>query len=155
MNYRTATQGDIPQLVVMRFLYLLEHFGSLSDSQRETIDTQLRDYFIRCLNHTVYAYVGEEDGKLISTVLMTIAEKPANPHFITGKTGTLLNVYTRPEYRRQGIAGKLIEQALTDAKEMNLSYVELMATKEGYPLYKKMGFLEQQSESTPMIYTIQ
>ncbi len=39
-------------------------------------------------------------------VALLIVEKPMSPSFITGKTGTVLNVYTKPEYRNKGYAKK-------------------------------------------------
>lgn len=150
MNIRKAGKEDISQLVEMRIKYLTIDCGEMTAEQLEAIGIQLPEYFERQLGTGVLAYVAEEEGILASTVLMVIAEKPANPHFITGKTGTLLNVYTRPEYRRQGLAGKLIELAIQDAKQLNLSYIDLSASKEGYSLYKKLGFTEPQSDFVPM-----
>ena len=44
-----------------------------------------------------------------------------SPAFITGKTGTVLNVYTRQEYRKQGYAKQLMNVLLEDAKANALS----------------------------------
>jgi len=77
-------------------------------------------------------------------------ERPANPSFPTGKIGNILNVYTRPEYRRRGLAGRLMDMMREDAKQYNLSYLELLATQEGYPLYVKKGFHDYKSKCTEM-----
>ncbi len=154
MNIRKAGKEDIAQLVEMRIGYLKVDCEDLTAEQIETIKDQLPEYFERQLGTGILAYAAEEDGVLVSTVLMVVVEKPANPHFITGKTGTLLNVFTKPEYRRQGLAGKLIDLAIQDAKELNLSYIDLSASKDGYPLYKKLGFTESHSEFTPMKLTL-
>ena len=66
----------------------------------------------------------------------------------------MLNVYTEPAYRRQGIAGQLMEMLLKKAEEMDLSYVNLKATKEGYGLYKKLGFEDGEAVYTDMRYRI-
>jgi ribosomal protein S18 acetylase RimI-like enzyme len=63
-----------------------------------------------------------------------------SPAFMSGKTGIVLNVYTRPESRRQGHARKLMEAMLADAKAMDLAVIELKATDDGYPLYRSLGF---------------
>ena len=60
--------------------------------------------------------------------------------FITGKTGTVLNVYTKPEYRKKGYAKKLMNMMLEDAKAENVSIIELKATEDGYSLYRSIGF---------------
>ena len=59
---------------------------------------------------------------------------------MTGKTGTVLNVYTRPEHRKKGYGKQLMNALLEGAKAMGLSVVELKATEDGYHLYKSVGF---------------
>jgi len=77
---------------------------------------------------------------LVSVAYLAIAEKPANTTFITGKTGTLLNVLTYPEYRRKGIATKVINFLIGEAKNAGVSSIDLSATNDGKPLYEKMRF---------------
>jgi GNAT superfamily N-acetyltransferase len=52
----------------------------------------------------------------------------------------ILNVYTRPESRRQGLARKLVEHALAWCRANHLSTVILHASDAGRPLYQSMGF---------------
>ena len=54
--------------------------------------------------------------------------------------GTVLNVYTKPEYRKKGYAKKLMNMMLEDAKAENVSNIELKATEDGYSLYRSVGF---------------
>ena len=63
-----------------------------------------------------------------------------SPSFITGKTGTVLNVYTKPEYRHKGGAKQLMTMMLEEAAVRNVSVIELKATEEGYSLYNSVGF---------------
>jgi len=64
------------------------------------------------------------------------------PHLIgTGKPrGNIVNVYTRAEYRRRGIARALVQQALTWCRESGITYVILHASPEGRSIYESMGF---------------
>lgn len=57
-----------------------------------------------------------------------------SPAFINGKTGTVLNVYTKPEYRHKGYSKNLMNMLLKDADTMGLCIVELKATEDGYLL---------------------
>lgn len=52
----------------------------------------------------------------------------------------ILNVYTRPESRRQGLARRLVEHALAWCRANHLSTVILHASAAGRPLYQSMGF---------------
>ena len=50
-------------------------------------------------------------------------------------------VLTRPEYRRQGLAKRLMEDAITGAEQTGLHTLKLDATDEGRPLYERLGFI--------------
>ncbi|MBR6809914.1 MAG: GNAT family N-acetyltransferase, partial [Clostridia bacterium] len=54
--------------------------------------------------------------------------------------GTVMNVYTEPAYRKRGYGKKVMDALLQDAKNMQLSYVELKSTEAGYLLYRAVGF---------------
>lgn len=62
----------------------------------------------------------------------------------------MLNVLTYPEYRRMGIATKVIERIIEEAKALGVSNIELSATLGGRPLYEKLGFVEKKSKYTEM-----
>ena len=63
------------------------------------------------------------------------------------KIGTLLNVYTYPEYRKNGIATDVIKMIIEEAKKQNVSIINLLATENGENVYKKLGFLETEDKS--------
>ncbi len=53
----------------------------------------------------------------------------------------ILNVYTEPEFRRQGVARKIMLTILAWARERGLGSVNLHASNEGRPLYESLGFV--------------
>lgn len=75
-------------------------------------------------------------------MIFTISENPANSAFSTGIKGTLLNVLTYHKYRRKGIATKVINKVIEEAKAVGVSHINLYATSDGKYLYEKMGFKE-------------
>lgn len=85
-------------------------------------------------------YVARDEDDIVSCAFLLIVEKQMSPSFITGKTGTVLNVYTKPECRGQGYAKKLMTMMLEDAAAQDVSVIELKSTEDGYPLYKSVGF---------------
>ncbi|SMD02544.1 GNAT family N-acetyltransferase [Sporomusa malonica] len=142
MNIRKATIDDIDILIKLRIDYLLADNGNLTTDEKNAIRSQLTTYFSKHINHDFIAILAETDNNILSTAFLAISEKPANPAFITGKTGTLLNVLTYPEYRRIGIASRVISKIIDEAKQLGVSSINLSATKEGKPLYEKLGFTE-------------
>ena len=88
----------------------------------------------------------EDGGEIVGCCFLLVTEKPVNPNFINGLTGTILNVYVKPEHRRQGIAKNMMDKLLCDAKAMGLDYVELKATEQGRGLYESLGFEDEVSK---------
>ena len=137
---------DLETLIEMGIAYIREDYGSVSDEQIEEIEKALPDYYSRHINKDLHIYTAKNNKNIIACAFLLVIEKPANPSFIHGKAGTVLNVYTKPEYRRQGAAKKLLKQMLLEARDMGLDYVELKSTEAGYFLYKSLGFEEVHSK---------
>lgn len=70
---------------------------------------------------------------------MSFPPSYSNP---TGIRGYILNMYTAPESRGQGLAKQLVERILAEAQERNVHHLFLIASPMGKPLYKKIGFKE-------------
>lgn len=150
MTVRTAETQDINTLIQLRMEYLTHHFGKLEPETEQALRRQLQSYFTAHLNNDFFAALYEMDGKVVSTAYLAISEKPANPRFITGKTATVLNVYTYLGYRNRGYATQVLELLIQKAKDVNVSYIELSATEAGKPLYEKLGFQAWQQPETEM-----
>lgn len=140
MFFEKAMNEDIAQLTNLRIAYLIEDMGKLDENELIIIKQDLPDYFIRNLNKNIFGYVAKEQKEIVACALLLVVEKPMSPAFITGKTGIVLNVYTKVEYRHKGYARNLMNMLMTDASDMGLSVVELKATEAGYQLYKSIGF---------------
>lgn len=146
MIVENAEITDIDLLTELRLAYLKEDYNNLSKDDINTIKRDLPDYFKKNLNRNLFVYLIRYKEEVISCAFLLVVEKPMSPAFITGKTGTVLNVYTRPAYRHKGYAKKVMERLLSDAVEKNLSVVELKSTKDGYHLYQSLGFKDEVSK---------
>ena len=65
-------------------------------------------------------------------------------HHPTGKRAHIMNVYTRESHRRQGIAQKMVQMLIDDARAHGATEISLDATEAGRPLYEKCGFVKTQ-----------
>ena len=142
MTVEKAGIQDIDDLVQMRLSYLEEDNGSLDDNDAALIRRDLPDYFREHIDRDLFVYVIKEHGTIVSCAFLLVTVKPMSPSFINGRTGTVLNVYTCPNYRRRGYAKRIMEALLSDARKQELSVVELKSTEDGYPLYKALGFTD-------------
>lgn len=80
----------------------------------------------------------------LDTYLLRVDDVPACTAQLVrdkdGKMASLWNVATLPEYQKRGYATLLLSSILKQTNESGISWVHLMATREGEPLYKRMGF---------------
>ena len=146
MNVEKAGIGDIDALVQLRLAYLREDFGTLADSDADAVKKGLPGYFLAHLNRDLFVYMIREGPEIVSCAFLLVIRKPMSPAFLNGMTGTVMNVYTVPSSRRKGYAGGIIRKLLDEAKEMELSVVELKSTEDGYPLYLSAGFSDDRSK---------
>ena len=77
---------------------------------------------------------------------------PANSILLNGLYGEVLSVYTEPEYRGNGLCTKLMQNLIDYGNRRGLGRVDLSATREGYPIYSKMGFVEKEQRYIDMRY---
>lgn len=150
IKIRKAEISDLEALVELRLAYLHEDLGQLSAEVEEKVIAQLKEYVPKYIDSIFTAFIAETGGRAVSTAFMSIAERPANPFMLTGRTALVQNVFTYPEYRRKGIATLVLKELIAEAKRQNISYIELSATADGKPVYKKLGFVEKQSKYTDM-----
>ena len=137
-----ASLNDIDTLVKVRFDYFAAENLEVSTEQHRIIENNLRQYYSKYLNTDFYAAFVEIDNEIVSVAFLAVSNKPANLSFPTGKTGTIFNVLTYPEYRNRGYATSIMKLLLDEAKKQDLSYVDLSSSESGKSLYQKLGFKE-------------
>lgn len=146
MIVENAKIADIDILTDLRLAYLKEDSGKLSEDDIQRIRCDLPNYFRKNLNQNIFCYLIRDNEEVAACAFLLVVEKPMSPAFITGRTGTVLNVYTNPAYRNKGYAKQIMNKLLSDAVEKNLSVVELKSTEDGYHLYKSIGFIDEMSK---------
>ena len=150
--FDVANKDDIEELIRLRIAYMVDDFGSVSEEERNAMEKQLPDYFNRKLGDELIAFVARDGEKLVAVAYLHIIEMPANSILLNGLYGEVLSVFTEHEYRGQGLCSKLIDNLVEYGRERGLGRVDLSATKEGYPIYKKAGFVDKEHRYTDMRY---
>lgn len=154
IKYDVATKDDINELIRLRIAYMMDDFGSVSEDERIALEKQLPDYFSRKLGSELIAFVARDENRIVSVAYLLIIEMPANLMLLNGIYGDVLNVYTEPEYRGKGLATRLMNNLIEYGKKVGLGRIDLLATGDGYPIYKKVGFEDKKQKYKDMVYKI-
>lgn len=136
--YKIAGKDDIELLMSSR-LEMLRVVNDLSDDYEysDTLFDNSRRYFLEGDHTTVLAMDGDEVVGCATICYIEMMPTFSHP---TGKRSHLMNVYTRKEYRRQGIAMKMMDMIIEDAWNKGATEISLDATESGRPLYERCGF---------------
>lgn len=138
MDYKFATREDIDEMMNIR-LEMLRVVNNMSDEQDfpEELVSCSRRYFLEGDQVTCLAI---DNGIVIGCASISYIEIMPTFSHITGRRAHLMNVYTRKEYRRQGIAEKMVKMFIDDARRKGATEISLDSTESGRPLYEKLGF---------------
>ena len=137
---RIATKDDIQDLMSSR-LEMLKVVNQLPADYEysEEMIAESREYFLRGDHITVLAIDGENVVGCASVSFFRIMPTFSHP---TGKRAHLMNVYTRQEYRRRGIARKMVELLIDESWKAGATEISLDTTESGRPFYESMGFAD-------------
>ncbi len=137
IEYRRLQKDDLTIFITMRIKQLRE------EGATEDIDLRpaLQDYYTRHMaDGTFVSWLAVDGERIVGTSGMSFVEKP--PYFgcPSGKMGLLSSMFTDPEYRRQGIARKLLSLVVEEARNYGCGTVQITASNMGVLLYSNFGF---------------
>ncbi|MDD6037604.1 MAG: GNAT family N-acetyltransferase [bacterium] len=135
--FRKLTQNELDTFIEMRINQLREE-GATEDYD---LAPNLKDYYERHLSDgTFVSWLALDGDTIIGTSGMSFVEKPPYYGCPSGKIGLLSSMFTNPNYRRRGIAKKLLTRVVNEAKEYGCGVVQITASDMGVKLYSDFGF---------------
>ena len=121
--YKKADLSDIDMLTETRIEVLRAANRLSADVDMSEVRRELYAYYERALaNNTHTAYL------------------------VSGNKAYIMNMYTHPDYRRKGIAFKVLGMLVKECYARNITAISLEATDMGRPLYEKYGFIKMEHE---------
>lgn len=146
-EYKKATIEDIDELVRTRIIVLRAANKLSNDVDMSVVEMESYAYYKRALESgNCIAYLVYDDGIFVGAGGVSFYQVMPTYHNPTGEKAYIMNMYTAPEYRRQGIAFHTLDLLVKDAKAQGVSQIALEATDMGQPLYEKYGFVKMEDE---------
>ncbi len=146
-EYKKATIDDIDELVRTRMIVLHAANKLSQDVDLFVVENESYAYYKRALETGEHmAYLVYDNRTFIGAGGVSFYQVMPTYYNTTGKKAYIMNMYTAPEYRRQGIALHTLDLLVKDAKAQGVSHIALEATDMGRPLYERYGFVKMEDE---------
>lgn len=142
IELRAATEKDVPRLIDLGKAFAQEQntywtFNKLGPGWEKFVAEAMRT----AVEHpAARVIVAEEEGRMAGYVLGQIAEPP--PLFEVKPYLFVSDLYVRPEYRRQGIATRLVETLRVWALTQGVWRLSLVIAEQNpaHGLWQRLGF---------------
>ena len=144
---RRAALCDVETLVTFRLEMRRERETVPLTVSESEFASRLREYFTQAVNDGSFiSFIAWDGDTAAGCSGLSVMALPPSYGDLSGKKGYITNMYTRAEYRGQGLARALLDKLKTYAVEVGCSSLELNASAAGYPVYKKYGFSDVSNE---------
>ncbi|MCR5845528.1 MAG: GNAT family N-acetyltransferase [bacterium] len=143
---------DLDLLMEWRERVLREVFELADDADIDELMDQNRSYYERHLpdgSHVaVLALDAERDGEPVGCGALCLYDEMPSPDNPTGLCAYLMNIYTVPSARKQGVAGVLVDWLVAYAHKAGAGKVYLETTDAARGIYAARGFIEMKDYLT-------
>lgn len=147
IEIRKADLFDLDRLMEWRMRVLAEVFFDDGTKDNEVLKKNNRSYYEEHLadgTHTACFAVVKRTGEIVGCGGICYQKEMPSPDNLTGTNGYLMNIYTIPEVRSEGIGRKIIEYLINDAKERGTEKIFLESSGVAKKLYHEIGFADME-----------
>ena len=145
VNIEQAFLRDLDLLMHWRMIVLKEVFslGELDDLHGLYLQNKL--YYEKTLSdNTHIACFAKKEGKIVGCGGICLYSEMPSPDNLNGKCGYLMNIYVRPDMRRQKIGEAIVHFLIEQARLREVKKITLESSEMGRKLYQTIGFIEEQ-----------
>jgi GNAT superfamily N-acetyltransferase len=137
---RSACYADCRALVDLRRA-LFRDMGYQDEVLLDCLTQNCASYFATALPRQEFrAWVAEAGGEIVACGGVVIHYVPPTTRNLQGREAYIMNMYTRPGWRRQGIGTAILQAILDHLRTSGITVVSLHATDSGRSIYKREGF---------------
>jgi GNAT superfamily N-acetyltransferase len=141
LTIRDAAPADL-DVVMHHRRSMFEDMGTRDREALDAMEQTSRPFFAHALGEGSYRgwLVDDGAGRVVAgggIILLAFHSSPRDP---APRRAWIVNMYTEPEYRRRGLARRLMEAMVAWCRAQRMTTVYLHASDEGRPLYDSLGF---------------
>jgi GNAT superfamily N-acetyltransferase len=140
LGIRVATTNDIPEILRQRRA-MYEDMEYRDADALAAMASISADYLTKALSDGSFrAWLASAGDRIVAGGAVVISPWPAHPYDLECRRATILNVYTYPDYRRLGVARRLMQTMIDWCRSEGFAGVSLHASADGRHLYESLGF---------------
>jgi GNAT superfamily N-acetyltransferase len=141
VTVREATPEDL-DVVMHHRRRMFADMGNRDAAALDAMEASSRPIFARALADGSYRgwLAVESSGRVVAGGGIIRLPYHSSPRDPDPRRSWIVNMYTEPEYRRRGLARRLMESMIEWCRAERMANVFLHASDEGRPLYDALGF---------------
>jgi GNAT superfamily N-acetyltransferase len=138
---RQATLDDVEQIVTHR-RRMFEDMGNKDPAALDRMAAAFRPWLTQHMQQSLYMswLAGLPDGGMVAGCDVWLMDWPPGQYDVSAYRGYILNVYTRPDYRRRGLAKRLLQTCMDWCYSNGVHIISLHASPDGRTVYEQLGF---------------
>jgi len=142
VSIRKCGLKDLETVIELRLEFLKEAGHVKAGEDIVCPYGKIREFMVTHINKDLHLWLADIGNEAVATGAVCIWEKL--PHNFgessSSRIGYILNMYTRPENRKKGIASTILQEIIQFLKAEGILRVILHAMEDGKGIYKKCGF---------------
>ena len=143
VKLREIGLSEVELLTDYRLAYLAEMQGERPAEYVSKLRCELTDFFREALEEwRFFAFMALYRDQIVSFGAMVLKKIPGDFNQSSYLEGDILNMYTIPQARRQGVSALILQRLIDEAKLRGITKISLHTSKDGEKLYRKFGFTE-------------
>lgn len=139
---REATREDAGKMALYRYRMFAEMTPEKDISGIKTDMMQGTEAFYKAheADPELFSVVAVVESQVVGSGSIQFQERPPCVRTMNNILGYIFTIYVEAEYRRRGIARRIMEALHEKAEERGAGLLALNASDEGKPLYLQMGY---------------
>ena len=140
-TFKRACADDAELLTVMRLEMRKERETAVCPvSEEEFFRCNLSFFRTQIAAGSFIAFIAYEGDRAAACSGLSLEIHPPTYENMSGKLGYVTNMYTRPAWRRRGLAVMLLDRLAETARQEGCRRLCLNASAMGRPVYLRYGF---------------